>query len=111
MQSPRVYGQPEIPCAECGRRFPLAKWGEFCPECLEARRKRATGIARRVALVAVVILGIVLRWSVQLEGNGRIYAVIAVIATYFFARRIAHAVAMEYLPRTASTAATSGESK
>ena len=109
MPSPRVYGTPEVPCAECGRRFPLAKWGEFCPECLEARRARATGIARRTALVAVVVVGIILRFGVQLEGNGRIYAVIAVLATYFFARRIAHSVAMEYLPRTASTAAISGD--
>ena len=111
MPSPRVYGQPEIPCAECGRRFPLAKWGEFCPECLETRRAKATRLARRAALVAVVVVGIALRLGVQLEGNGRIYAVVAVIATYFLARRIAHSVAMEYLPRTASTAATSGDHK
>lgn len=106
MPSPRVYGHPEIPCAECGRRFPLAKWGEFCPECLEARRGKATRIARRAALVAVVAMGLILRFGVQLEGNGRIYAAVAIVATYFFSRRIAHSVAMEYLPRSASTAAT-----
>ena len=109
MPSPRVYGHPEIPCAECGRKFPLARWGEFCPECLEARRARATRIARRAALVAVVAVGLALRFGVQLEGNGRIYAIVAILATYFFARRIAHAVAMEYLPRSASIAATSGD--
>lgn len=111
MPSPRVYGHPEIPCAECGRRFPLAKWGEFCPECLETRRARASKIARRAGLAAIVVVGIVLRFSVQLDGTGRIYAVIALLATWFFARRIAQSVAMEYLPRSASSAASSGEAR
>jgi hypothetical protein len=77
--------------------------------CLEARRARAGRIARRAGLAGVLVVAVILRFGVQIEGDGRIYAVIAIVATYFLARRIAHSVAMEYLPRSASTAATSGD--
>ncbi|MDQ2669404.1 MAG: hypothetical protein M3Y31_02115 [Gemmatimonadota bacterium] len=76
---------------------------------MEQRRARAKRIARRVGLVTVLVLAVILRFTVQFEGSERIYVAIALIATWFFARRIAQSVAMEYLPRSASRAATTGD--
>jgi predicted LPLAT superfamily acyltransferase len=76
---------------------------------MEARRARATRIGRRAGLIGVLVLAVILRFSVQLEGDARIYAAVALVATWFLVRRIARSVAMEYLPRSASRAASHGD--
>lgn len=91
-------GLPRIPCAQCERAFPLARWGDLCPECLAERRGRASRLAQRIALGATALFAVYM--SLRLPtGGGRFWAVVAVVAVYFIVRRIAMAVAMEYLPR------------
>lgn len=53
--SPGAWG--EFPCIECGTRVAGLPPGERCPDCRWAREGRASRIARRLSLLAVVLYG------------------------------------------------------
>ena len=90
-------GLPEVPCAKCGRRISGLPWGELCPECLAERKRRASRLGGRISLVATALMAAYVALRVPVEPMARIYAAIAVLATYIIVRRIATRVAMEYL--------------
>ena len=52
---PSPTGWGEFPCSECGKRLHGLPPGERCPECRWKREERASRIARRLSLLAVVI--------------------------------------------------------
>jgi hypothetical protein len=90
-------GLPEVPCAKCGRRISGLPWGELCPDCLADRKRRANRLAGRISLAATVLMAVYVALRVPVDPMARIYAAIAVLATYIIVRRIATRVAMEYL--------------
>ena len=90
-------GLPEVPCAKCGRRLPGLPWGELCPDCLAERKGRASRLARRISLAATVLMTAYVALRLPADPMARLYAGIAVLATYIIVRRIATRVAMEYL--------------
>jgi hypothetical protein len=90
-------GLPEVPCAKCGRRISGLPWGELCPECLAERKRRASRLGGRISLAATALMAAYVALRVPVEPMARIYAAIAVLATYIIVRRIATRVAMEYL--------------
>jgi hypothetical protein len=90
-------GLPEVPCAKCGRRISGLPWGELCPECLDERKRRASRLAGRISLAATVLMAGYVALRVPADPMARLYAGIAVLATYIIVRRIATRVAMEYL--------------
>ena len=90
-------GLPEVPCAKCERRLPGCRWGELCPECLAERKRRASRLAGRISLAATVLMAAYVALRVPADPMARLYAAIAVLATYIIVRRIATRVAMEYL--------------
>ena len=96
MQSPG--GWPEVPCVQCGRRVPNLPWGERCPECAAARRRRATRLSRWIALAATVVAALYVLWRTPADPTARYYGALAIIVTYLVVRRIAHRVAMEVMP-------------
>ncbi|MEO7137694.1 MAG: hypothetical protein ABI037_08245 [Gemmatimonadales bacterium] len=90
-------GLPEVPCAKCGRRLSGLPWGELCPECRAEREGRASRLAGRISLAATVLMAAYVALRVPADPTARLYAGIAVLATYIIVRRIAGRVAMEYL--------------
>ncbi len=90
-------GLPEVPCAKCGRRLSGLPWGELCPECRAEREARASRLAGRISLAATVLMAAYVALRVPADPTARLYAGIAVLATYIIVRRIATRVAMEYL--------------
>jgi hypothetical protein len=90
-------GLPEVPCAKCGRRLSGLRWGELCPDCLAERKGRASRLARRISLAATVLMAAYVALRVPADPTARLYAGIALLATYIIVRRIATRVAMEYL--------------
>ena len=95
MQS--LSGLPEVPCVRCQRRIRGLAWGDLCPDCLAERKGRASRLASRISLAATVLMAAYVAVRVPPEPMARIYAAIAVLATYIIVRRIATRVAMEYL--------------
>ncbi|MEA2724190.1 MAG: hypothetical protein QOH59_1961 [Gemmatimonadales bacterium] len=90
-------GLPEVPCAKCGRRLEGLPWGELCPDCLAERKGRASRLASRISLAATVLMAAYVALRVPADPTARLYAGIALLATYIIVRRIATRVAMEYL--------------
>lgn len=96
---PLLSGLPEVPCAKCGRRVPGLAWTALCPECRWEREGRARRLSSRIALAATTIMGLYLVLRLPADPTARLYAGIAVVATYLIVRRIATRLAMEFLPR------------
>jgi len=90
-------GLPEVPCAKCGRRIEGLPWGELCPDCLADRKRRASRLAGRISLATTVLMAAYVVLRVPADPMARLYAAIAVLATYIITRRIVTRVAMEYL--------------
>ena len=90
-------GLPEVPCAKCERRVAGLPWGELCPDCRAERKRRANRLASRISLAATVLMAAYVALRVPAAPMARLYAAIAVLATYIIVRRIATLVAMEYL--------------
>jgi hypothetical protein len=95
MQS--LSGLPEVPCARCERRIRGLAWGDLCPDCLAQRKGRARRLANRISLAATLLMAAYVALRVPATPMARLYAGIAVLATYIIVRRIASQVAMEFL--------------
>jgi len=74
-------------------------WGELCRDCSAERSRRASQVARRIALAATLAVGIYVALVTPPLPVIRVYGVIAVLATYLLVRKIVHRIAMELLPR------------
>ncbi len=94
---PSLGGSPEVPCARCGRRVAGLPWGEVCAQCRTEMSRRAGRIANRVSLAATALMGAYVATTLPPEPMARLYGVIAVLATYIIARRIAGRIATEML--------------
>jgi hypothetical protein len=90
-------GLPEVPCARCERRLRGLRWGDLCPDCRAEREGRASRLGRRISLAAALLMAVYVAFRMPADSMARIYAGIAVLATYIIVRRIATRVAMEYL--------------
>jgi hypothetical protein len=97
MQSPLASVEPPVPCAECRTRVPGIKWGDLCPECREALRRRASPLARRISLLAALIVIATAWFTVELKPASRVWVAAIAIATYFLVRKIATQVAMDLM--------------
>jgi hypothetical protein len=96
---PSLSGLPEVPCAKCGRRVPGLAWTALCPECRWEREARARRLSRRIALAATTVMGLYVVLRLPPDPTTRIYAGVAVVATYLIVRRISTRLAMEFLPK------------
>jgi hypothetical protein len=88
---------PEVPCAKCGQRVPGLAWGERCPECAGALRRRAAKVGRRAALAATLIAAAYVAFVMPPDPTARYYGALAVAVTYVLVRRIAQRIMMEVL--------------
>lgn len=96
MRSP--LDSAEVPCVRCQERVAGLAWGERCPRCREERKRRASRIARRISLVAALLVAIGMGLRGPVTEDSRIYIGIGVLATFLLVRMIALRIAMEFLP-------------
>ncbi len=97
MPSPSGWG--EVPCARCGERVQGLAWGDLCPDCTRARKRRANRISSIISLAGTALTAAYVSYRLPPSPNARIYGVVLVVAVYIIIRRIATRVAMEFLPR------------
>jgi hypothetical protein len=102
---PSLSGLPDVPCARCGRRGPIA-WGELCPICQGERLVQAVKLSRWVALGSALVVG--LYAVLRIPPQYRWYSAIAVAGIYLITRRIVTRLAMEFLPRDWGTDSPAG---
>ena len=97
MLSPLASAEPPAPCAKCLTRVPGRPWGDLCPDCRAELRRRASPMARRISLLAALLV-IIYAWrEIELTPTSRIWVAGIAVGTYFLVRRIATQVAMEVL--------------
>ena len=96
MRSPLASAEPPAPCAHCLRRVPGVRWGDLCPDCQLDLRRRATPIARRISLLAAVLVVFYAWWQITLTSTARVWVAGIAVGTYFLTRRIVTQLAMEY---------------
>lgn len=96
MRSPLASAEPPAPCAGCLQRVPGVRWGDLCPDCEAALRRRATPIARRISLLTALLVVFYAWWEITLTSRVRVWVAGITIATYFLTRKIATQLAMEY---------------
>jgi len=74
-------------------------WGELCPDCLAARKRRASRLAGRISLAVTALLAAYVAFRFPGDPASRLYGAVLVLATYIIVRRLASRLAMELLPR------------
>ncbi|MGH7560958.1 MAG: hypothetical protein ACRENB_08055 [Gemmatimonadales bacterium] len=104
MRSRLASLEPPVPCAECEQRTPGLRWGDICPDCRTRLARRAAPWARRISLLAALIVVGYAYLGMRLETRSRIWVAVIAIATYFLTREIFTRIAVDYLrgraPRT-----------
>ena len=89
--------EPPVPCARCLTKVPRIRWGDLCPNCLAELRTRATPIARRISILAALLVIAYAWFQITLPPTSRIWVGGIAIGTYFLVRRIATQIAIEVL--------------
>lgn len=97
MLSPLASAEPPAPCANCLTRVPGVKWGDLCPGCQAELRRRASPIARRISLLAALLVILYAWLQIPLGPTSRIWVAGIAVGTYFLVRKIATQIAMEVL--------------
>ena len=97
MRSRLASLEPPAPCARCERRVPGVKWGDLCPECQGELRRRAMPLARRISLLAALLVILYAWLRIPLGPASRVWVAAIAIGTYFLVRKIATQIAMEVL--------------
>ena len=97
MLSPLASAEPPAPCAKCLTRVPGVRWGDLCPDCQAELRRRANPIARRISLLAALLVILYAWLQIDLTPTSRIWVAGIAVGTYLVVRRIATQIAMEVL--------------
>lgn len=92
---PSPAGWRELPCAHCGTRTAGIGFGELCPDCTVAIKGRADRLSRRAALAATALVMLWALLGISRAPLPRMYAAIAVLATYLIVRRVVQRIALE----------------
>lgn len=90
-------GSPEVPCAKCGRRVAGLPWGELCPDCRAELQRRASRLARWIAIAATALAAVYVWSRMPADPMARYYGLLAIVVTYILVRRIAARIAMEMM--------------
>lgn len=89
--------EPPVPCARCLRKVPRIKWGDLCPECIAELRTRATPVARRISILAALLVIGYAWFQITLTPTSRVWVAGIAIGTYVLVRRIVTQIAIEVL--------------
>ncbi len=102
MRLPLASAEPQVPCAECLTRVPGIKWGDLCPDCRDRLRRRASPLARRISLLASLLVILYAWLDVPLTPKNKVWVAAIAVGTYFLARKIATQSLMDLMRRNPS---------
>ncbi len=88
---------PKHPCAKCGTDTPGIAIGGLCPSCSRLLERRASKIARLVAIGTTVPLAVYVALSLPVERTARVVGAACVLLWYTLTFVIAKRVTMEWL--------------
>ena len=88
---------PKHPCAKCGTDTPGIAIGGLCPSCSRLLERRASKIARLVAIGTTVPLAVYVALSLPVERTARVVGAAIVLLWYVLTFLIAKRVAWEWL--------------
>ena len=88
---------PSHPCAKCGTDTPGIAIGGLCANCTRLLARRATKIARLVAIGTTLPLAVYVAWALPVERTARLVGAASVLLWYVLTFLIAKRVAWEWL--------------
>ena len=77
--------------------MPGLRWGDWCPECTEELRRRASPLARRISLLTALLVVAYAWLRIPLGPASRIWVAAVAVGTYFVVRALATQITMEVL--------------
>ena len=88
---------PSHPCAKCGEYTAGIAIGGLCANCTRALERRASRIARLVAIGTTAVLAVYVAWTLPVERTARLVGAASVLLWYVFTFLIAKRVSREWL--------------
>ncbi len=88
---------PSHPCAKCGTDTPGIAIGGLCARCLRDLSRRATKIARLVAIGTTLPLAVYVAVSLPVDRTARVVGAASALLSYGLTFVIAKRVTMEWL--------------
>jgi hypothetical protein len=88
---------PSHPCAKCGTDTPAIAIGGLCANCTRLLARRASKIARLVAIGTTLPLAVYVAWTLPVERTARLVGAAAVFLWYVLTFLIAKRVTLEWL--------------
>ena len=88
---------PSHPCAKCGTDTPGIAIGGLCANCARLLQRRATKIARLVAIGTTLPLAVYVALALPVERTARLVGAASVLLWYVLTFLIAKRVAWEWL--------------
>lgn len=88
---------PSHPCAGCGTDTPGIPIGGLCPSCTRALERRASKIARLVAIGTTAVLAVYFAVTLPVERTARIVGAVTVLLWYVLTFLIAKRVTLEWI--------------
>ena len=88
---------PSHPCAKCGTDTPGIAIGGLCANCTRVLQRRATKIARLVAIGTTIPLAVYVALALPVERTARLIGAASVFLWYVLTFLIAKRVTLEWL--------------
>lgn len=88
---------PSHPCAKCGTDTPGIAIGGLCANCTRLLNRRATKIARLVAIGTTIPLAVYVAVALPVERTARLVGAVSVLLWYVLTFLIAKRVTLEFL--------------
>ena len=88
---------PSHPCAKCGTDTPGIAIGGLCANCARLLNRRATKVARLVAIGTTVPLAVYVAMALPVERTARLVGAASVLLWYVLTFVIAKRVTLEWI--------------
>ena len=88
---------PKHPCAKCGADTPGIAIGGLCPNCARLLERRASKIARLVAIGTTAPLTVYVAVSLPVDRTARLVGLASVLLWYVLTFLISKRVALEWI--------------
>ena len=88
---------PSHPCAKCGTDAPGIAIGGLCANCTRLLNRRASKVARLVAIGTTVPLAVYVALALPVERTARLVGAVSVFLWYVLTFLIAKRVTLEWL--------------
>ena len=88
---------PKHPCAKCGTETAGIAIGGICANCMRLLERRASRIARYVAMGTTLLLAGYVAWTLPVDRTARLVGAVSVLLWYALTFLIAKRVTLEWI--------------